>query len=228
MRVLRLIAFAAVLPLAGCLGTVQDFLYPRVEMADTKPQPLPAAAPAQAAPVATGSIFNAASYRPLFEDPRARLVGDTLTVQIVEKVAASAKSTSSVDKNGGVEGGISALPFVKSLSRASASASGSNTFEGKGTTESSNDFTGTITVVVREVLPNGHLLVTGEKQIGVNNNVDTLRFSGQLDPRSIQAGNTVPSTQIANVRLEHRGRGAQADAQVMGWLGRVFLSLLPI
>jgi flagellar L-ring protein precursor FlgH len=218
----------AVLPLTGCLGTVQDFLYPRVEMADTKPQPPAAAAPAQAAPQATGSIFNAGSYRPLFEDPRARLVGDTLTVQIVEKVTASAKSTSSVDKNGGVEGGISALPFVKSLSRASASATGSNTFEGKGTTESSNDFTGTITVVVREVLPNGHLLVAGEKQIGVNNNVDTLRFSGQLDPRSIQAGNTVPSTQIANVRLEHRGRGAQADAQVMGWLGRVFLSLLPI
>ena len=229
MRPIRsLAALLLVLPLAGCLGTVQDFLYPRVEMADTRPQPMPAAAPAHAQPVATGSIFNAASYRPLFEDPRARLVGDTLTVQIVEKVAASAKSTSSVDKNGGVEGGISALPFVKSLTRASASATGSNTFEGKGTTESSNDFTGTITVVVREVLPNGHLLVAGEKQIGVNNNVDTLRFSGQLDPRSIQAGNTVPSTQIANVRLEHRGRGAQADAQVMGWLGRVFLSLLPI
>ncbi|MCA0241029.1 MAG: flagellar basal body L-ring protein FlgH [Proteobacteria bacterium] len=229
MRSIRSLGIALLaLPLAGCLGTVQDFLYPRVEMTDTKPQPLPAAAPAQAAPVPTGAIFSAASYRPLFEDPRARLVGDTLTVQIVEKVTASAKSTSSVDKNGAVDGGISALPFVKSLSRASASATGSNTFEGKGTTESSNDFTGTITVIVREVLPNGHLLVAGEKQIGVNNNVDTLRFSGQLDPRSIQAGNTVPSTQIANVRLEHRGRGAQADAQVMGWLGRVFLSLLPI
>jgi len=214
MRSIRSLGIALLaLPLAGCLGTVQDFLYPRVEMTDTKPQPLPAAAPAQAAPVPTGAIFSAASYRPLFEDPRARLVGDTLTVQIVEKVTASAKSTSSVDKNGAVDGGISALPFVKSLSRASASATGSNTFEGKGTTESSNDFTGTITVIVREVLPNGHLLVAGEKQIGVNNNVDTLRFSGQLDPRSIQAGNTVPSTQIANVRLEHRGRGAQADAR---------------
>ncbi|MBK7059089.1 MAG: flagellar basal body L-ring protein FlgH [Rubrivivax sp.] len=214
------------LPLGGCLGMVQDFLYPRVEMPDTKAAPAVAAAPA--VPLATGSIFNAATYRPLFEDHRARLVGDTLTVQIVEKVNASAKSTSSVDKSGSVDAGISAMPFVKSLSRASASATGANTFGGKGTTESSSDFTGTITVVVREVLPNGHLLVAGEKQIGVNNNVDSLRFSGQLDPRTIQAGNTVPSTQIANVRLEQRGRGAQADAQVMGWLGRVFLSVLPI
>ena len=225
-RVLRLSSPLLLLPLAGCLASVQNYLHPRVDMIDTKPQAIVAAAPPP--PVATGSIFNSATYRPLFEDHRARLVGDTLTVQIVEKVSASAKSTSSVDKNGGLEAGITALPLVKSLTRASASATGSNTFEGKGATESSNDFTGTITVVVREVLPNGHLLVAGEKQIGVNNSVDSLRFSGQLDPRTIQAGNTVPSTQIANVRLEQRGRGAQADAQVMGWLGRVFLSVLPI
>ena len=228
MRLLQLMLPLAVAPLlGGCLASVQNFMYPRVEMADTKPAPV-APPPAPAAPVATGSIFNSATYRPLFEDHRARLVGDTLTVQIVEKVSASVKSTSTVDKNGAVEGGISALPLVKSLTRASASANGSNTFEGKGATEASNDFTGTITVVVREVLPNGHLVVAGEKQIGVNNSVDSLRFSGQLDPRTIQAGNSVTSTQIANVRLEQRGRGAQADAQVMGWLGRVFLSVLPI
>lgn len=228
---LRLLLLAATLPLAGCLASVQNYLYPRVEMGDTRPASTPAAQPAAApapVPVATGSLFNAQTYRPLFEDHRARLVGDTLLVQIVEKVSASVKSTSSVDKSGSVEAGISALPGVKRIARAGASGSGANAFEGKGSSESSNDFSGTITVVVREVLPNGHLLVAGEKQIGVNNTVDLLRFSGQLDPRSIQAGNTVPSTQIANVRLEQRGRGAQADAQVMGWLGRVFLSVLPI
>jgi flagellar L-ring protein FlgH len=227
LRAFKLMLVLLVPTLGGCLASVQNYLYPRVEMSESKAAPV--APPAQpAAPAATGSIFNSASYRPLFEDHRARLVGDTLTVQIVEKVSASAKSTSSVDKNGGVDAGVSAIPLVKSLTRASASATGSNTFEGKGATESSNDFTGTITVVVREVLPNGHLLVAGEKQIGVNNSVDSLRFSGQLDPRTIQAGNSVASTQIANVRLEQRGRGAQADAQVMGWLGRVFLSVLPI
>lgn len=224
----RLLALAACLPLGGCLSSVTNYLYPRVDMGETRPQPVAAApAPAPAAP-ATGSIFSNGSYRPAMEDRRARLVGDTLTVQITEKISATAKSTSSVDKSGTVDAGISAFPFVKSLSRASATGTGSNTFEGKGATENSNDFTGTITVVVREVLPNGHLVVAGEKQIGVNNSVDTMRFSGQLDPYAIQPGNTVPSTQIANVRLEQRGRGAQADAQVMGWLGRVFLSVLPI
>jgi flagellar L-ring protein precursor FlgH len=228
VRLLRLLSPLLLLPLAGCLASVSDYLYPRVEMGDTKPQAAAAVPAPPAPPSATGSIFSVQTYRPLFEDHRARLVGDTLTVQIVEKVSASAKSTSTVDKNGSIEAGISALPGIKRITRAGASGSGANTFEGKGATESSNTFSGTITVIVREVLPNGHLVVAGEKQIGVNNSVDLLRFSGQLDPRAIQAGNTVPSTQIANVRIEQRGRGAQADAQVMGWLGRVFLSVLPI
>jgi flagellar L-ring protein precursor FlgH len=216
-----LIATTAAL-LQGCV-----FLGPRVQMADTTPVVVPAApAPANN----TGSIYNAATYRPLFEDHRARLVGDTLTVQIIEKVSATAKSTSTVDKTGTISASITALPGVRpsAFARATADGTTGNNFEGKGTTENSNDFSGTITVVVRSVLPNGHLLIAGEKQIGVNENVDVLRFSGQVDPRAIQSGNSVNSAAIANVRLEQRGRGQQAEAQAIGWLSRVFLSLMPI
>lgn len=208
--------------LSGC-----DVLMPRVQVADTVP--VVAVAPV-AAPPSNGSIFQNGSYRPLFEDHRARHPGDTLVVQIVEKVSASQKSTSSIDKSGSLSAGITALPGVKvgNITRATAEGTSGNTFAGKGATENTNDFSGTITVVVRGVLPNGHLLIAGEKQIGVNNNVDVLRFSGQVDPRAIQPGNSIPSAQIANVRLEHRGRGAQAEAQAVGWLSRVFLSILPI
>jgi flagellar L-ring protein precursor FlgH len=222
--VMRTALLALLLPLAGC-----STLFPRVEVADTAPaRPAAAAVPV----VANGSIFQGGGYRPLFEDHRARLVGDTLTVQIIEKVTAVQKSTSSIDKSGTVSAAVTAIPGIKPGSftpaRATAEGNSSNTFSGKGAVESSNDFSGTITVVVREVLPNGHLLIAGEKQIGVNNNVDVLRFSGQVDPRTIVAGNTVQSAQIANVRLEQRGRGAQAEAQAIGWLARVFLSVLPI
>ena len=223
LQLARGLAAAALVLSAGC-----STVFPRVEVADTRP-PVPAPSPL-AAPVATGgSIFQAAAYRPMFEDHRARLVGDTLNVRIVERVTATASSTSSVDKAGSLELGVSALPGInpRAFVRGTASGSSASAFEGKGATESSNDFSGTITVVVRGVLPNGHLLIAGEKQIGVNENVDVLRFSGQVDPRAIQAGNTVQSAQIANVRLEQRGRGQQSEAQRIGWLSRVFLSLAP-
>jgi flagellar L-ring protein precursor FlgH len=192
------------------------------------------AAPAGAADAAgsapNGAIFRADAYRPLFENHRARIVGDTLTVQIVEKVSAVQRSTSTVDRSGAISGTVSAVPMLnpKALARATATGNGSNTFEGKGTTENSNDFSGTVTVTVVQVLPNGHLVVAGEKQIGVNANVDVLRFSGQVDPRAITPGNSVPSAQVANVRIEQRGRGQQADAQAMGWMSRFFLNVLPI
>jgi flagellar L-ring protein precursor FlgH len=209
--------------LGGCA-----WVGPHVDVGDTRPA-APAAAPAAPGP-ASGSIFSAGAYRPLFEDHRARLVGDTLTVNIVERISATASSTSSVERTGAMSGGITALPGVSpnALRRASADASASSTAEGSGSTENRNEFSGTITVVVKQVLPNGHLMVTGEKQIGVNQNIDVLRFSGQVDPRAIQSGNSVPSGAIANVRLEQRGRGAAAEAQAMGWLQRFFLNVLPI
>ncbi len=224
------VALLATWMLMGC-----STIFPRVEVADGAPASASASVSASAVaavPVATataGSIYKAGSYRPLFEDHRARLVGDTLVVQIAERASAVQKSTSSVDKTGSVSASVTALPGLnpRALGRAGAEGNSANTFSGRGAVESSNDFTGVITAVVREVLPNGHLLVTAEKQIGVNNNVDVLRFSGQVDPRAIQPGNSVQSAQIANVRLEQRGRGAQAEAQAMGWLGRVFLSVVP-
>ena len=181
-------------------------------------------------PSGNGSIFQAGTYRPLFEDYRARLKGDSITIQIVEKINATQRSSSSIVKDGNVEARLSAVPLLSpaALLRAGASGSSVNTFDGKGTTESTNTFSGTISATVTEVLPNGHLLVAAEKQIGVNHSVDVLRFSGQVDPRSIQPGNSVMSAQVANVRIEQRGRGAAADAQGIGWLGRFFLNVLPL
>ena len=187
-----------------------------------------APAPAVSA-VPTGGIFQAASYRPAFEDPRARLPGDSLTIQITERINASQKSSASIDRSGELSASVSAFPFLKSaqLDKLNTGASSSNSFAGKGGTESANNFSGSITATVLEVLPNGHLVVAGEKQIGVNQNVDVLRFSGTVDPRQIQPGNTVPSTQVANARIDSRGRGAQGEALSIGWLARFFLSVIP-
>lgn len=178
---------------------------------------------------ATGSLFQSAGYRPAFEDRRARLVGDTVTIQIVENVTASQKSTSTVNRTSAINSAVTAAPLntATGLGKFDLGASTANTFAGKGGTESANTFSGSITATVVEVLPNGHLVVTGEKQIGVNQNVDVLRFSGTVDPRVVQPGSVVSSTQVANVRVESKGRGAQGEAQTVGWISRFLLSFSP-
>ena len=217
-------AVGAMVLCAGCASLSPP---PPVDILPTTPPPL-AAAPRTPPPV-TGGLFHNASYRPVFEDRRARLVGDNVTIQIVENVTASQKSSSTVDRNSKVSAGVSALPFTstKFTDKLGVGANSGNEFSGKGGTESANTFSGSITATVVDVLPNGHLVITGEKQIGVNQNVDVLRFSGTVDPRALQPGSIVNSTQVANVRVESRGRGAQNEAQAMGWLGRFFNTVTP-
>lgn len=235
--------FCAARPLARCLGLGMAVLslsacvslqqVPEVDVAEPPPidwrkQSQQAAA---AARPASGGLFQAVSYRPGFEDPRARMVGDSLTIQIVESVTATQKSTSNVSKTGAVNSSITSLPILGAgnslLGKLGAGAESKDTFAGAGDTANNQTFTGTITGTVMEVLPNGHLVVVGEKQIGVNHNVDVLRFSGVVDPRHVRPGNVVNSNQVANARIQSRGRGQQAEAQQIGWLSRFFLNVLP-
>jgi len=196
-----------------------------------EPKTATAAAATTARPAATGSLFQSVTYRPAFEDRRARLVGDTLTIQIVENVTASQVSSSTNNRTTSIAAGITAVPGLNfpsnTASQASLGATSGADFAGKGGTQSANTFSGSITATVAEVLPNGHLVVVGEKQIGVNQNVDVLRFTGTVDPKSILPGSIVNSNQVANVRVESKGRGAQHDAQTVGWLTRFFLNVWP-
>lgn len=222
---LRLVALLSLAVLSAGCETLRKT--PQVDLVPVTPVRY-ATVPVATAP-ASGSLFQAASYRPAFEDPRARLPGDTLTIQISENITASQKSSANINRSGEVSASVSALPFLKAplLGKLTTGADSSNTFAGQGNTRSENKFEGSITVTVLEVLPNGHLVVAGEKQIGVNQNVDVLRFSGTVDPRQIRPGNVVASTQVANARVESRGRGAQGEALSIGWLGRFFLSVIP-
>ncbi|NJM31724.1 MAG: flagellar basal body L-ring protein FlgH [Limnobacter sp.] len=108
-----------------------------------------------------------------------------------------------------------------------AEANSNKNFSGSGASSASNKIVGTLTVTVKDVLPNGNLRVIGEKQIGTNREVQYLRFYGVVNPNDIRAGNTVQSSRVADARIEYRGKGAIDSATAMGWLSRFFLTVLP-
>jgi flagellar L-ring protein precursor FlgH len=152
-----------------------------------------------------------------------------LTINIAEKVQASKKSENKTSRSQAVDVSVPTivgLPF-KGAQGTTLSASDTNNFTGSGQNTSSNDFTGTITVTVIEVYPNGNLLVSGEKQIGLKEGEEFVRFSGVVNPNTITSANTVTSTQVADARIEYKANGFIDSAQVMGWLGRFFLSFMP-
>jgi flagellar L-ring protein precursor FlgH len=95
------------------------------------------------------------------------------------------------------------------------------------TQSASNAFTGTIGVTVSEVLPNGNLIVVGEKQIALDKGVEFIRFSGMVNPDTIQSGNTVSSTLVADARVEYRTSSHIDRAEMNSMMSRFFQSLLP-
>lgn len=177
-----------------------------------------------------GAIFQPGAVRPLFEDRRARMVGDTLVINLSERTQAAKKSSSSADRSQDIEVSVPRIAGVplKGAQGIGVQANSENVFAGKGASSADNNFTGTITVTVIEVLPNGNLLVSGEKKVAINQGDEYIRFSGVVNPTQVTAANTVQSTQVADARIEYRATGYIDEAQIMGWLGRFFLSFLPL
>ncbi len=178
---------------------------------------------------ANGAIFQSASYRPLFEDYKARLIGDVLTIAISENTSAGKAAASSGSKAGGANFAAPTLFGIPTTTTAKASiaTTASSKFDEKGAETASNNFTGTIAVTVVDVLPNGNLLVSGEKQIALNKGAEYVRFSGVVNPQTITAANTVSSTQVAEARFEYRSTSRVDLAEANSLLTRFFLSFLP-
>ena len=207
--------------LAGC-STVPPVMVHQPMTARPVPQPQ--------APGGNGAIYQAGyTSRSLYEDRRARYVGDTLIIAINEKMDASKKTSSDASRSTSNDFSVPTIFGLpgKSFQGATLSATSSDSLAAKGDSSSNNAFTGTIAVTVIEVLPNGNLLVSGEKQMGINQGSEFIRFSGVVNPNTVSSANTVSSTQVADARLEYRGSGYLDEAQTMGWLARFFLSVKP-
>ncbi|WP_035053210.1 flagellar basal body L-ring protein FlgH [Andreprevotia chitinilytica] len=220
----RFSAASLVLLLAACANP------PSVVTGPTTAKPQPMLASKQNA----GAIFQPTSGRMLFEERIAKYIGDTVTITLEETLAASNSSDNAANRTSSLSykttGNLPLLPWSieQYLDRSTAVGfAGNNDLKAKGATNNANTFKGTITVTVVDQLANGNLIVGGEKQISINGQINTLRFTGVVNPNDIKAGNSISSTKVADARIEQVGVGAIADANTMGWLQRFFLNVLP-
>jgi flagellar L-ring protein precursor FlgH len=172
----------------------------------------------------------AATHKGLFEERRAVRVGDTLTVMLNETTRASkdigtnARRLSSNGLNAGFN--MSSGTATPTALNSGVNTNGNTNFDSKGGSSASNQFLGTITVTVLEVLPNGNLNVAGEKRLAVGHEEEVIRFGGIVSPPTLQ-GNTVLSSQVADARIEYRGQGITDQIQNPGMLTKLFSKFSP-
>ncbi len=179
-------------------------------------------------PVNNGSIFQQGRSVRLFEDSKAFRVGDLLSISLSESTNAtkSAATNTAKDDEATIGAGtiLGITPTFRGNSLLSNSLSSERAFNGSGDTAQSNSLQGEITVMVSEILPNGNLVVRGEKIIGLNQGSEFIRITGIVRPQDVSSSNEVTSGKLANARIFYGGGGVIAEANTKGWLSRFFSS----
>jgi flagellar L-ring protein precursor FlgH len=193
------------------------------------PAPAPHYEPADAT---SGAIYQPARGLSLFDDVKARRIGDTVTIRLAESTQASKSASTDASKDSTIDTGFPVLlgdqvtkngePILNNEWETNQS------FGGKGSSSQSNSLDGNITVTVADVYPNGNLLVRGEKWLTLNQGEEFVQISGIVRPVDIAADNSVPSFKVADARITYSGKGTLADSNQPGLLARIFMKFWPL
>lgn len=226
---LAIAAAAAVLAAMGGCSTPEPLVQGPVSVRPVTP-------PSYVERTATGGI-----YRPnlnnvsLFSDQRKpSAIGDVIKIDVSENLSATNKVNSvnsrenAVTSKGPGMNSNSLGTILRGLANMNASASGSDAFTGKGDSENTQQFQGRIAAYVINVLSNGNLVVAGERSIAFNGNVNTLRFSGVVNPLDIKAGGVVASGDVVDAKIEQVGNGGTPDTTQRGWLQKLLTEGLSV
>ena len=193
-----------------------------------------------------GSIYNQKSSGFFASDRRAKNVGDILTITLNESLSASKSTTNTTSKADtfGVtlpplfSNGASTKSVANQLDNklglgnggveSSDFAAGANqSFSGAGTAAQSNTLSGSMTVTVVRVYPNGNLEIKGQKKLVLNDGSEYLRLSGIIRPEDISANNTISSSNIADAKITYTNSGVYATSTKPGWLSKIFRDITP-
>jgi len=206
--------------LAGCLGGGQS-------------GPHPEYAPAVASKTtvewkSNGAIYQAANgYAPLTSGARASMVGDVLTIQLVERTAASKSNSSSTSKNSKFGLTPPTTGPLALFNPSDINIGGDSSFSGSGQAAQTNSLSGEISVTVAEVYPNDTMKVRGEKLLNLNRGEEHIRMTGIVRVADISPDNRVASSRVADAKITYAGSGEIARASKQGWLQKFFSSISP-
>jgi flagellar L-ring protein precursor FlgH len=179
-------------------------------------------------PEANGAIFQqTAGYAPLTSGTKAAVVGDIVTIVLVERMAASKSNSASTERGGEVGLTPPVAGPLSLFSPGDVNMGGDQSFKGRGETAQANNLSGEISVTIAAVYPNGTMLVKGEKAITLNRGDELVQISGLIRVVDISTDNRIASTRVADAQIRYTGTGEIARASKQGWLQKFFSIISP-
>ena len=165
------------------------------------------------APAAAQKMYDENTYRALASDRKAVHVGDIVTIQVYEQSSASTTTDTNSQRTNGVDAHVAShLTGTHNFT-----LSGGGTFDGGGTTQRANKLLVTLSVSVKEILPNGDMRIAGEQLLTVNNEQHKVAIEGRVRPQDVASDNTVLSTRVADAHIQYAGEGDLSDRSKRAW-----------
>lgn len=167
-------------------------------------------------------------YRSLFLTRTARGVGDVVTIIVSESSASSFSANTTATKKDSTATGPNSVPLLDFLKvgllstilRPSA-VNANSTVSGAGQTSQQGRFSARMSAIVKQVMPNGTMLIEGSRMVKVNNETQTLVLTGIVRPDDVRSDNTVLSESLAGAEIKSEGIGLIVDRQRKGLLTRL-------
>jgi len=175
----------------------------------------------------------------LFEDNKARLVGDIVTVTVNETANSTQSASTNTSRATNMNMQTSTLlglPTSLGIQNflglgnqfdPTVNATINNSNQGAGTVSRNGTLTGTVSSIITEIMPSGNLRIEGRRSVKVNNEEQIMVLRGVVRPQDINFDNTIASTLIADASISYSGEGVVADEQRKGWLAKILSRVWP-
>jgi len=225
MKLASTVSLVTLALLSGCadIANKETAEYVAIEPIEY-PEPVLSTAPT------TGSLFEGGRGMSLFSDVRAMEIGDIVSVVLVESTSAAKTADTELDKGSDVSitdpTVLGAPVTINGRYNLETELQSSSSFQGEASSNQSNSLNGSIAVQVSRVLPNGNLMIQGEKWIQINQGDEYIRLKGVIRPEDVSPTNQIPSTLVAEARISYGGTGPLNESNTPGWLTRFFMSPL--
>jgi flagellar L-ring protein precursor FlgH len=166
-----------------------------------------------------------------FRDVRASQTYDLVTIIVLDKASAVSTGGTNTSRKSNVKASVTSLFGPQSATSALsnlAATTNNQQLQGQGTTSRGSTLTTTVTAEVTDVLPNGNLVIQGQKEIAVNSEKQVITVRGIIRPDDLSPLNSIPSDRVARMEILVNGKGVVNDVVKRPFiLYRILLGLLP-
>lgn len=178
------------------------------------------------------SLWHEDTARSIYADKRGSAVGDIITIVVQENTTANKNNETKTEKNSSLSAAITSFLYPAGAGTSALLSRGGQMpamaynsdlkHDGSGSINNSESIVAHVACVVKDVTPNGNLIIEGRRETSFSGEHQTIVLHGIVRGADVQSDNTVLSYNVADATIQIIGKGAVTESQRKGWFTKLY------